>query len=183
MEWYRRASRSNFGSNRFINLVPHVNVSPVKGWNLNATLILFHLVNKGAAYGQQINNQVTTGELQLNNGFRFKKEWSVEVSGFYASTHKGGQTITDPFCTASLAVQKLFWAKKATLRLGLDDIFYTRRLQTTTFGLHGAGSIQTSRSDTRRVRLAFNYRFGSAAAARKRSRVGGGAREEEVRVN
>jgi len=173
----------NFGVNSFVNLVTHVNISPVKGWNLNSTLVLFHLENTGIAYGEPVKNEVTTAEIQLNNQITFNKGWSAEVNGFYASTHKGGQTITDPFWTSSFSIQKILFNRKATIRLGLDDIFHTRKTRMTNIGIKDATSNQLISSDTRRIRLAFNYRFGKNNNARKRARDGGGAQEEEGRVN
>ena len=173
----------NFGVNYSFDFIPHATLSPFKWWNLNTTLVMFYLVNKGKAYGEPVNNKVVTAEWELSNQFVFKDEWSVDLSMFFGSRHKGGQTISDPSWSMNASVQKTIFAKKGTLRLGLDDVFHSRIMQISWVGLQQASAFRKSWSDTRRIRLGFTYRFGKELKERKRIRNSGGAGEEEGRAN
>jgi len=173
----------NFGLNYSFNIRPYVTVSPVKGWDLNAMALVFYLVNKGDAYGQIIDNKVVTGELEMNNQFSFGHGWSGEFSGGYGTRHKGGQSIIGAGWGTSAGLQKTILQNKGTLRLKMDNIFYSRFHHETIIGLYQASAFHSSESDARRVGLSFSYRFGKDANARKRNHNSDGAADEQGRVN
>jgi hypothetical protein len=80
-------------------------------------------------------------------------------------------------------IQKLMLKEKGTLKVNANDIFHSiiRREHITT-----ANQIITKRrveTDTRRIGIAFSYRFGKDTNNRKRNHNTGGAAEEQGRVN
>jgi hypothetical protein len=173
----------NFGTNYSFNIISNLSTDIVKGWHINAFLLLFHLVNKGTANEQTVNNESNTAELELNNQFRLSKSWSAEINGSYGSSHLSAQTKTDPFGSLNAGIQKTILKDKGALKLNVNDIFHTiiRRDHITT-----AKEMLTNRTlktDTRRIGIAFSYRFGKDANNRKRNHSTGGAAEEQGRVN
>lgn len=173
----------NFGINYSFDLLSYLSVNVIKAWHVNASLIYFHLINKGIANEQAVNNNINSGELELSNQFRLSKSWSAELSGFYASSHLSGQTRTGAFWNLNAAVQKMILKNKGSLKLNANDIFHTiiRHDHITT-----AKQMLTDRTfetDTRRIGIAFSYRFGKDTNNRKRSHNTGGAAEEQGRVN
>lgn len=171
----------NFGTNNSINFTAYANVSPLKGWDINAAMLVFNLVNKGNAFGQVINEDHTTGEIEVANQFQFGKGWSGELNYVYHGTGYGGQSVTDPTHVADVGLQKKIWNNKATLRLKADDIFHTQRTHYVST-LDHASYVQGIESDTRIIGLSFSYRFGKDANARKRNTTGS-AEDEKGRTN
>jgi hypothetical protein len=172
----------NFGINYSFNLVSWLSADLVKDWHVNAKLIVFHLINKGVADDQIVNNNINSGELEISNQFRLSKKWSAEVSGLYATSHLQGQTKTDPFAQFNGGIQKMILKEKGTLKLSVNDVFrsFIRRDNTTVKDLVAQRRVET---DTRRIGIAFSYRFGKDTNNRKRNHNTGGAAEEQGRVN
>jgi hypothetical protein len=172
----------NFGLNYSFNIVSWLSADLVKDWHVNAKLIVFHLINKGMADDQIVNNNINSGEVEMINQFRLSKKWSAEVSGLYASSHLQGQTKTGPFLNMNGGIQKMILKEKGTLKLSVNDIFHStiRRDNTTAKDLVAQRRVET---DTRRIGIAFSYRFGKDTNNRKRNHNTGGAAEEQGRVN
>jgi hypothetical protein len=173
----------NFGINNSINFTAYVNVSALKGWDINANLLVYNLTNKGYAFGQAINENHTTGEIEVSNQFQFSHGWGVELNYFYHGNGNGGQTTNDPISITSAGIQKKVLNGNGTLRLKADDIFHTLINRQVTTGLGQASFINTGESDTRVIGLSFSYRFGKAANARKSNHDSGGASDEQGRTN
>lgn len=171
----------NFGTNNSINFTAFANVSPLKGWDLNANMLVFNLTNKGNAFGEIIDANHTTGEIELSNQFQLGHGWSGEVNYVYHGPGYGGQSITNPSWNSSAGIQKRIWNSKGTLRLKADDIFHTQRPHYTST-LEHASYTHVIESDTRVIGLSFSYRFGKDANARKRNNTGS-AEDEKGRTN
>lgn len=173
----------NFGTNTSFNLYGFVNVSPVKGWDLNASFLLFNLTNKGNAFGQSIDQNTTTAEIEVSNQFQLKKGWSAELNYFYHGKNIGGQTTGDPIWNINGGIQKKVLHDNGTIRIKADDIFHTMVTRKTTNGLGEATSFNRTETDTQAVGISFSYRFGKAANARKSNHNSGGAADEQGRAN
>jgi hypothetical protein len=172
----------NFGTNYAFNIYPYVQVAPVKGWQLNASTSLFHLVNKGIANEQVIDNNITSFEIEMNNQFRFSKSWSAELGSFYASPHLAGQTRTNSIWRIDAGVQKTMLKDKGTVRVNMSDIFHTMIRHDQFIGIPFMQSQRRLENDTQRIGIAFSYRFGAAANNRRRNQHSGGATEEQGRL-
>jgi len=173
----------NFGTNHSFNFVSYLSAEIVKGWHLNASLIFFHLINTGIANGQSINNNINTGELELNNQFHLSKNWSAELSGLYTSSHLSGQTKTGPLGGLNAGVQKIILKDRGTLRINANDIFHTMIGNDNTTIAKQMVATRTVKSDTQKIGIAFSYRFGKDNNKGKRNHTTGGAAEEQGRVN
>jgi iron complex outermembrane receptor protein len=154
---------------------------PVKKW---WTAILYSNLNyskfSGMLYGEDIDVSATTLILNLNNQFRFNKGWGAELSGFYRTKGVEGQIVVSPMGQASTAVSKQLLKDKASLKLGIRDIFYTA-------GVKGYINFQQTQAtfhntrDSRQLSLTFTYRFGKPFKAAQPRRTGG-AGDEQNRV-
>lgn len=172
----------NFGNNYLFNLVSYLSKDILKGWHLNASAIIFRLVNKGNGNGQAIHNEINAAELEISNQLRFSKGWGCEVNSSYASSRFAGQTKTSSIWRMDAAVQKIILKQKGAIRVNANDIFYTfiRRENTTVD--KQMYTWRSVRTDTRRIGISFSYRFGKDTS-RKRNHNAGGASEEQGRVN
>lgn len=68
-------------------------------------------------------NNRTTFLFNLNNRIDFGKDWSAELSGFYNYRMAFGQITLAPMWKISMAIQKDFLQKKATITLYSNDLF------------------------------------------------------------
>lgn len=172
----------NFGVNYSFNLISWLSADLVKAWHVNASFILFHLINKGIADDQIVNNHINSGELEINNQFRLSKNWSAEISGLYATSHLAGQTKTNPFWHLDAGIQKLILKERGTLKVSVNDLFHSiiRNDLITTAEMISKRRVET---DTQRIGFALSYRFGKDTNNRKRNHNTGGAAEEQGRVN
>jgi hypothetical protein len=116
----------------------------------------------------------------LNNQFQFKKGWAAELSGYYQTNSQIDlQEWLTPQGELGAGVSKQIMNGKGTLRLNIRDIFLTQNYS-------GYSNFQNAdepfevRWDSRVARLTFNWRFGKAMKAIRRS--AGGATEETERV-
>ena len=173
----------NFGIDNSFNIRPYVSVSPVKGWNLDADILLFRLVSSGNAYGQSVQKSMITGELEVNNQFRMKHGWSAALNGLFPGRMGGAQTYSNPFWRIDAGVQKMVLKGNGTIRASINDIFHTNKLSDKTIIPGVLMASHTNVTDTRRINLTFSYRFGKDANARKRNHNNGGAADEQDRAN
>ena len=168
------ASRQNAG------IAVSAQTSVAKWW----TAILYTNVNynkfSGMLYGENVNVEATTLLLNLNNQFTFSKGWSGEISGFYRTKGVEGQVIIYSMGQASAALSKKLLNDKASLKLGIRDLFYTMQPKGYINFQQTEATFQNKR-DSRQVSLTFTYRFGKplkGVSGRRNS----GAGDEQNRV-
>ncbi len=173
----------NFGINYSYNIVPSLSLSPTKNWDLQVNGILYYAINKGIAFGQTINNEKMTGEIEINNQFNLGNGWSAEFDGFYNSGGVGGQSLSESIWKIGGALQKKILKERGSLRIKVDDIFNSMIMHQTILGLSGQSAYITRNSGTRNLGISFNYRFGNQSKSKRRVHNSGGAEDEKGRVN
>ncbi|GAB3988154.1 outer membrane beta-barrel family protein [Spirosoma daeguense] len=173
----------NVAFGHILALATNVSVMPAKWWNVNANVMAARMALRGEAYSQPLNSGLFHARFNLMNQFRFNHGWSGEMNGFYSANDISGQTITTSRYRVGAALQKKIFQDKGSLRLTLDDIFHSWKTNSRTISLKQAEAFQRNVADTRRIGLAFTYRFGKETFARKRSHSDNAADEEKGRAN
>jgi hypothetical protein len=173
---------NNIGLGYMLLLNTGATVSPVNGWRLLTDVLLSHIGLNGTASGNTLNQNTYVARINVFNQLQFNNGWSAELGAYYASTDLNGQTITSGMVRANAAIQKKFWKDKASIRLSIDDIFNSWVYHYHSFGLKQAQYYQTSEADTRRVGIAFTYRFGNSDFSRKSKHVNNASDEEKDRL-
>ncbi|MBV8256095.1 MAG: outer membrane beta-barrel protein [Chitinophaga sp.] len=166
-----------------IGLISNISVSPVSWWSLNANVLLLHLAFSGTATGQAIAQQINIAGFTLVNQIKFSKTWSMELFSLYRSKTTAGQTNTKPYWYQDAGVQKTILKGKANVKLSVNDIFQSLIMRDETISILQTTAYHTGESDSHRIGLSFNYRFGKDAFSRKRNHNTGGADAEQDRVN
>ncbi|MGN6292378.1 MAG: TonB-dependent receptor domain-containing protein [Chitinophagaceae bacterium] len=116
-----------------------------------------------------------------NAQFKFNKGWSAELSGFYRTDITTGQFISGGYGRVSAGVQKKL-SPAATLKLNVNDIFYTQINKGIINNLALTDANYHNKFDTRNFVLAFTWRFGKTIAdQRKHSATGAEAEQNRVR--
>jgi hypothetical protein len=172
-------TRGNVGTFHNIGFTASFQLPVTKWWTLTSVAIYNHKIIKGVVWAP-IQVAIDQVNISLNNQFRFKNGWAAEINGYYLSKSQIDlQEYLTPQGEAGAGISKQILKNKGTLRLNIRDIFYTQNYS-------GYSTFQNSdepfkvKWDSRVVRVTFNWRFGKAMKAIKRS--GGGSDEETNRV-
>lgn len=117
-----------------------------------------------------LDNKNLATQIYLSNNFTLPGDWALEVAGNYRSPLTYGLIEVISQYSVDVGISKSIFNGKGNLKLGVDDIFYTRR--------DGGGVYQDdinltvkNQYDSRRAKLTMTYNFGNqkVKAARKRS--------------
>lgn len=95
-----------------------------------------------------------------NNQFTLKKGWTAEISGWYNSRAFYGLYRAKPMGMVNVGLQKSIWKKKGTIRLNVNDLFWTNRFRGRAQYKDIDFSV-TSEWPSRQARLTFTYSFGN----------------------
>lgn len=170
----------NIGHRENAGIAVSAQIKATKWW----TAILYTNYNyskfNGLVNGENINISAGNFLANVNNQFRFTKGWSAELSGWYRSKGVEGQIAIDPMGQVSAAISKQIMKEKASLKLGIRDMFYTQVVTGHISFQQTEASFKNSR-DSRQLSLTFSYRFGKPING-QRHRNTGGAGDEQNRV-
>ena len=108
-------------------------------------------------------------------------DMSAELGLFYQAQQLYAYMDVNPVWSLNAGLQKNFWDKKATIRLNIQDIFWTS-YPSATSTYTGYQEDFVAERDTRQATVAFTYRFGKKTVAPVRRRQGG-AEDEKRRAN
>lgn len=172
----------NFYQGQSMGIIPNLLLSPTRWWTVNVSAVLLAIRNQGHADGITVNQASNLHEVETVNQFQVSKTWSGELVGFFPGSQFFAQTKSGSIYNISAAIQKTIRQGQGTIRLNVNDIFYSLILHSQTVALDQVSAFSTRRSDTRRVGISFTYRFGKEANARKRNTVGS-AEDEKLRTN
>ena len=157
---------------------------PVTKWwnlNLNGNLLYLHLM--GSAHGVSLEQKTYTYRASVLNQFTISSTFTAELNGFYSGKDLSGQRIIDPRYRINTGVQKKILKGKGSVRLTIEDIFYSWKQKDVTINLNRASAANINVSDTRRVGIGFTYSFGKDSSKKKRTLNENSAQEEKTRVD
>lgn len=96
------------------------------------------------------------------------KNLNIEISGYYESKSIQAFYEADDRADVSIGMNYSFWKEKASLSLGVSDIFYTNRAKVEiNYPNQSLGFYR--RNDTRLFKIGFNYKFGKHKVKEKKS--------------
>ena len=129
--------------------------------------------------GKIINLNVTTVNYYNQHTFTMGKGFTAELSGWFNTPSIWGGTFRTKFMwSADAGLQKTLLNNKATIKLGVQDIFKSNIWRSTS-DFAGVKFEGTGGWDSRQVRLTFQYRFGSNQVKAARERKTGLEAESE----
>jgi len=175
-------TQENFSKMKQIGLAVSANFPVAKWWNANIYANVFNNHYSGVYQDDPVDIQFTSFMTNVTNSFTIgKKGWSAELSGWYRSKAAEGLLVANDMGAVNTAIVKQLFQKKATLKLGVRDIFYTQRFSG--YARYSDVDVNVaSRRDSRQFNATFSYRFGKNNIAPARRKTGG-ADEEQNRVN
>ncbi len=179
-------TRENFNKMTQIGIAVMANFPVTKWWNMNIYTNVFNNHYTGlyqdGVKNDPIDIQFTTFTGNMTNSFTIgKKGWSAEVSGWYRSKGADGLLVANDMGAVNTAISKQLFKKKATLKVGVRDVFFTQ--QFSGYAKYSDVDVDVySKRDSRQLTMSFNYRFGKKNIAPERRRRTG-ATDEQNRVN
>jgi hypothetical protein len=152
-----------------------------KWWSNVTNFNAYYARYEGNIANTPLNDGKPTFDINTNNTFLLPKDFSAELGGWYQARQLYGYMDLQPMWMLNAGIQKLLFDKRATLRLNIQDIFWT--------GYPSATSIYTgyredfiAERETRVANISFTYRFGKKTVPQTR-RHSSGAEEEKRRAN
>jgi iron complex outermembrane recepter protein len=173
--------RGNIGRRENGGIAVSLNMPLTKWWNTTIYLNVNYNHFTGELYGENLDVSAVTGMGNMTNQFKFTNGWSAELSGWYRTSGIEGQIMVQPLGQTSAAIAKQIMKDKASLKLGLRDIFYTQQVKGTIDFQETEATFHNSR-DSRQLSLTFTYRFGKAIKGQQNNHHSGGADDESNRL-
>ncbi|KAA6439356.1 TonB-dependent receptor [Dyadobacter flavalbus] len=159
----------NLDHSQSFNLDISITTAITKWWDIYFNIGGYHNIWKAALPGGLIINNTTTAfNMNGQNTFKLKNDWTLELTGWYNSPYRRidynrGMGMMDA------GIQKKFWKSNATLKVSFSDIFHTARGG---YESEYAG-IKTNlrfRFEGQMLKINFSYRFGSKEINAARNR-------------
>lgn len=172
----------NFLDNRMFGIIPYLSLNPIRWWTVNLNAVIIYQTIKGAAAGVTIDQHTNIHEIEITNQIILSKTWSAELDGFFPGGQTFGQSKNSAIYNISAGLQKSILQGQGTVRFNVNDISKGLNMTGQTLGINGVTAFNTRHTDSRWIGLAFNYRFGKTANARKRN-DSGSAEDEKGRTN
>jgi len=170
----------NIGRQSTVNLALSGSVIAVKNLQVQWYAALVYNRTTSRLYGQNLLNEGVYAVVNPVMMYQAGKGWSFELGGSYQSKVYSGQFQLIPVGQARMAAAKTIWKNKGSIKLGLNDIFYTNQPGGDIVGLGNATAGWKSYLDTRLASLSLNYRFSKGKGASRRE--SNSAEEEKGRV-
>ncbi|MFY8128401.1 MAG: TonB-dependent receptor domain-containing protein [Chitinophagaceae bacterium] len=149
----------NFGKQIAYGLSIDANVQPAKWWVLQGHIEANNFTFTSNIYGQNLDRSQWYWAASINNTFILNKSWTAELSGNHQSSIAVAQFITIPVIQARIGIAKKIMKDKATLKLTLNDIFWSNRPGGEITSIANATANWRSILDTRVLSINFSYRF------------------------
>jgi hypothetical protein len=117
------------------------------------------------------------------NQFIINKKWSAELAGSYQTKVLSGQFLVIPIGSIRAGVSTKIMKDKGTLKLNVNDVFYTNQVGGDIRNIKNASASWFSYLDTRVVTLSFSYRFNKGQNLRVRQNGGSESEQKRVKVS
>ncbi len=148
-------------------------VEVTKWWYTSNDASLYYATYTGNIANTSITN---VGNVNFNinsvNTFNITSTLSAELSGNYRAKEVYAYETVKPTWYVNAGVQKKLFNNKATLKLNINDIFWTNRARATAVFTGYVESFDVRR-ETRVATIAFTYKFGKNSVPGYKRRQGG----------
>jgi outer membrane receptor for ferrienterochelin and colicin len=149
-----------------------------KAYKITLSSSVYQTDLQGLINGTEVMENRWSWNSRLNQQFKWKRNWSAQISGIYQSSQINPLGIINPYYTVDLGLKKDLG--RITLNARVNDVFNTQKTiyDSRPFGLI---SDLERKKETRIYYIGFSYKFESKKMkeARERRRVN----EEEVEVD
>ena len=174
-------TNKNIAKYQYYGINTTIPLHPYKWWNSTNTIYAYYSYYSGDLQGTSLRDGAPTFSFDSYNSFIFKNNWNAELNFNYKAREVYGFMTVEPSWMLSTAVQKQFWNKRATVRLNVNDIFFTGKIKALSVFTDYRENFLVKRS-TQIASIAFTFRFGKNTVPPNRKRTTG-VEDEKKRVN
>lgn len=151
-----------------------------KWWSNVSNVVLYYAHYTGFIANTNLSNGAPAFQLNITNNFTLPKKFRAELGGWYQSRQIYGFMDMKPMWALNAGIQKTIMKDNGTLRLSVQDMFWTSLPRATSVYNSYREDFIVNR-ETRQVSLSFSYRFGNSKLQPTRKRSGG-AEDEKSRA-
>ncbi|MCP9752890.1 outer membrane beta-barrel protein [Ferruginibacter sp. HRS2-29] len=148
-----------------IKVAKWYNILPYVEYNFRRTL--------SRLYTETIDNQGSVWVFNCNNQFNFTKGWSAELFFFYRTKMLNGQFRQGEMGLINGGVKKKILKDKASVRVFVQDFFYSRVNKGDINNLKGGEGNYHNVGDSRAIIIGFAYSFSKGINADRKERKNG----------
>jgi hypothetical protein len=177
-QYYSRPA--NTGRSQYFTLTANATFNPAPWVTVNWFGLATYCMFKSQLYTTTLDTSGYNFLTNFNSQFRLGKGWTAELLGMYRSRWTANQFVLGDFWQLGGAIQKKVLKGKGTLKLTIQDMFYTRLNYGDINNLQNAKGHYRNQGDTRVVGINFTWNFGKTFETRKRSN--GSAEAEQQRI-
>ncbi len=171
----------NISSSQFLTLSVNGTFPVTKWYTINAYAQSSYVNFKSQLYTEQLNSSGINVYTSITNSFRLNKGWKISLSGRYLNDQVYSQLLIKGYAIMNFGVQKTVFNGKGSLRLNVNDLFYSRKGDGVINNLNQTNADWNSKYDSRSISLAFSMRFGKSNSTKKRN-SGSSSDTEQNRV-
>ncbi|WP_259016034.1 TonB-dependent receptor [Emticicia fluvialis] len=151
-----------------------------KWWTVQLYTAYLNNTFEGPIYTETLNESRWFWVAVPTNQFTINKKWSAELAGSYQTKVLSGQFLVIPIGSVRAGVSTKIMKDKGTLKLNINDVFYTNQVGGDIRNIKNAAASWFSYLDTRVVTLSFSFRFNKGQNLKLRQ--SGGSESEQKRV-
>ncbi len=155
-------------------------IQVAKWWSNVSNITFYYAYYRGFIANTSLSNGSPALNINITNNFTLPKGFRAELGGWYQSRQIYGFMDLQPMWALNAGIQKSLMKDNGTLRLNVQDIFWTAPPAATSLYDSYREDFEVKR-ETRQVTLSFSYRFGNNKIGPARRRTGG-AEDEKNRV-
>lgn len=151
----------NFAKSLSIGASENINLKPIKGWRLNASLDVYYIKTTGLIPGYDYALDGITGSFRISNNIELNQKKTFFANYTYSYYSKGSDSDLDEFTdymNHSAGLRALFLSKKLQVSLNVNNIFRDKQ---PVYSKYYNDVLASSYSGPlRNFRLGITYNFG-----------------------
>jgi hypothetical protein len=173
---------NNISSEKAFLASVNLSFNIAKWWKTNYNFQYMYNIYSGIINSEILDIRNPRFSLNLVNQYALSKNWSADFTFNYNSKNFSEQMYVQPRFMAYGGIQKKILNNKGSIKLSIEDIFYTWKRKGNTVNVRQFQIYRTSEFDSRRIGISFNYNFGNDKFLRKRKNNETGAEQESGRI-
>jgi len=171
-------SDKNINSQNNITFTASIPVKITNWWKTNNTVSFIADNYKSIIQGNRLNISKNSVYLRTLQTARLPGDFSLQLSAFYLSPSIEGVYELGDYFQSSIALEKMFFNKKLSFTLEVNDIFNTYQ-DDVTINFFDQQSTFFQKRDTRMFKFSLNYKFGGDKTSHAIKRKEGNIQEQK----
>ena len=159
----------NLGFEKVYSLSANFNFDAAPWWLMNYNGQLYAIQNRGRFDQTSIDARNYGSRIRLFNQYTLSKRWTADLTFNFSGREFSDQMVVKPRFQFYAGIQTKIFDGKGSLKLAMEDIFYTQKRKGNVIGLNQTTLYRASEFDSRRIGLSFSLRFGNEKFLRKRN--------------